>query len=193
MLILPRAFSRRSRPFASASLLSLRCRILPLILFALSCMLRAQQVPSATQPPAGSNWEHVKALPANTKVHITTDHGGKTCRIFAVTDDTLTCAKGGNTAGVELQRVEIRHIKLAHTLRSTLVGAGIGGGIGAAAGGVAGRGNGCQSAQSFCLNIVSGADVAAIGGVAGAVLGSVVGGTTDFARGSSIYTRPRRN
>jgi hypothetical protein len=167
--------------------------MLPLILFALSCVLRAQQVPSATQPPAGGNWQHVKALPANTKVHITTDHGGKTCRIFAVSDDTLTCAKGGNTAGNELQRAEIRHIKLAHVVRSTLVGGAIGFGVGATAGAIGGRTKPCPTGQAFCSNgvgIVSGADAAAIGGVAGAVLGSVVGGTTDFARGSSIYTRP---
>jgi hypothetical protein len=181
---------RRSKTFAFAGLLSLRCRILPVMLFVLTSVLRAQQSPSAAmQPPAGSNWEHVKALPPNTKVHVTTDHGGKTCRIFAVSDETLTCAKGSQ-AGAALQRTGIKHIKLTHYVRSALVGAGIGGGIGALAGGIAARGNGCKAGQTFCFDIVTGTDVAVIFGVGAAVVGSVVGGTTDLARGSSIYVRP---
>jgi hypothetical protein len=144
------------------------------------------------QSPAGSNWGHVKALPPLTKVHITTDHGGKTCRIFAVSDDSLTCAKRSNNAGAELQRAEIKHIKLAHAVRSTLVGGAIGFGVGATAGAIGGRTKPCPTGQAFCLSGlgIGGGDVAAIGGIAGGLLGSIVGGTTDFARGSSIYTRP---
>jgi hypothetical protein len=164
-----------------------------LVLLASCSALYAQQTPpAATQPTAGGNWERVKKLPALTKVHLTTEHGGKTCRIFAVTDDTLTCAKGGNSAGAVLQRTEIKRIKLTHYGRSTLVGAGIGGGIGAVAGAIGGRSKPCPTGQTFCLNGlgIGAGGVAAIFGVAGAVAGSVVGGTTDLARGSSIYTRP---
>ncbi len=157
---------------------------LSLALFlALSSVLQAQP------PVAGGNWDSVKALPVKTKLHIATDHGGKTCRVFAVTDDTLTCAKGGGTAGTVLQRSEIKHIKLTHAIRSTLVGAGIGGGIGAIAGGIAGRTPPCPS-TGFCFNIVDGKTVALAAGFGAAVVGAIVGGTTDFARGSSIYTRP---
>lgn len=193
MFTLSRASMMPTVPSASAILLSLRCRIPALILFVLSTVLRAQQaVPIAMQPPAGGNWAHVKALPANTKVHIATDHGGKTCRIFAVSDETLTCAKA-DQAGLVLQRAEIKHIKLTHYGRSALVGAAIGGGIGATAGAVSGRSKPCTpSPQSFCLgNIGIGAGgVAAIFGVAGGVVGGVVGGATDMTRGSSIYVRP---
>jgi len=193
MLILPRTFPRRSRPFASVSLLSLRYHILPLVLFALSSMLRAQPTPpAAMQPPAGGNWERVKALPAGTKLHITTDHGGKTCRVFAVTDETLTCAKGGNKAGAVLQRTEIKHIKLTRYVRSALVGAGIGGGIGAISGAIAGRGSSNPCAAAICISDIGSGpgSIAEIFGISAGVVGSVVGGTTDFARGSSIYTRP---
>ena len=164
---------------------------LALVLFASA--LHAQQTPpSTTQAIAGSNWERVKALPADTGVHVTTDHGGKTCHIFAVTDDTLTCAKGSNAAGAVLQRTEIKHIKLTHYVRSALVGAGIGGGIGATVGAIAGRTKPCPAGGGFCLNGIGlgPGTVALVFGVGSAVLGSVAGGATDLARGSSIYTRP---
>jgi hypothetical protein len=184
---------RGLKPIVSAFLLSTRCRIPAVVLFLLSSVLRAQQTATpAMQPPSGSNWAHVKALPANTKVHIATDHGGKTCRIFAVSEETLTCAKG-EQAGLVLQRAEIKHIKLTHHGRSALVGAAIGGGIGATAGAASGGSKPCTpSPQSFCLgNIGIGAGgVAAIFGVAGGVVGGAVGGATDMTRGSSIYVRP---
>lgn len=164
-----------------------------LVLAAFSLGLHGQQPSSSTaQPKAGSSWQNVRALPANTKVHITTEHGGKTCRIFLVSDDTLTCAKGSNRPGDVLQRADIKHIKLTHYVRSALIGAGAGAGIGATAGAIAGRTKPCPAGQGLCLNGlgVGAGGVAAIFGVGGAVIGSVVGGVTDMARGSSIYTRP---
>jgi hypothetical protein len=169
-----------------------RLRIFAAVFLAFSTAAQCQQAsPDITPPKAGSNWGSVKALPATTKVHITMNHGGRTCRIFAVTDDTLTCAKG-NGAGPVLQRAEIKHIKLAHYVRSTLVGAGIGGGAGAIAGGIGGRTKPCPPGNGFCLNGIglgAGA-VALVFGVVGAAVVGVVGGVTDMARGSSIYTRP---
>ena len=132
-------------------------RSLSMLIFGLTSLAavgHAQQTPPATPPIAGGNWARVQALPAKAKVHITTDHGGHTCRIFAVSDDALTCAKGmsSNAAGTAYQRAEIQHIKLAHYVRSTLVGAGVGGGIGAISGGIAGRTKPCPTGQGFCLN-----------------------------------------
>ncbi len=193
MFILTRPSTTPPIPSASALLISLRCRVPAVVLFLLSTVLRAQQLaPAAMQPPAGSNWAHVKALPGNTRVHITTDHGGKTCRIFAVSDETVTCARG-DQAGLVLQRTEIKHIKLTHYTRSALVGAAIGGGIGAAAGAASGRSKACTpSPQNFCLGDIGigPGGVAAIFGVAGGVVGGAVGGATDMTRGSSIYVRP---
>jgi hypothetical protein len=140
---------------------------------------------------ASSNWERVKALSLKTGVHITTDHGGQSCHILAVDDDSLTCAKGGK-AGAILQRLEIKHIKLTHYVRSTLVGAAIGGGIGATAGAIGGRTKPCPAGQGLCLNGIGigAGGVAVIFGVAGGIVGSIVGATTDLSRGSPIYIRP---
>ncbi len=142
----------------------------------------------ATAPKAGGNWQRVEALPARTHVHISTDHGGTTCRLYAVSDDTLTCEAGSGKAGKVIQRPEIRHIKLTHYGRSTLVGAGVGGGIGALSGAIAGRNQPCNT--GFCFNILGPGAVAAVVGVGGAAIGSIVGGTSDMARGSAIYVRP---
>jgi hypothetical protein len=161
------------------------------ILVATASVLHAQNGPASTQPKAGSNWERVKALPVQTNLHITSDHGGKTCRIFAVTDDTLTCAKGSNPGAI-LQRAEIKHIKLTHYGRSTAVGAAIGAGIGATAGAIGGRTKPCPTGQTFCLNGlgIGAGGVAAIFGIGSGILGSAIGGPLDITRGSSIYTRP---
>ncbi len=134
----------------------------------------------------GSSWQRVKVLPANTPLHVTTDHGGQSCRLFAVTDEALTCTKRNNAAGTVLSRSEIKGIKLTHHVRSTLVGAAAGGGIGAISGGISGRSKPCPAGQGLCLNGIGigTGGVAAIFGVGGAVLGSVVGGLTDLARGS---------
>lgn len=179
--------------FARTGQLNLRPLMFAFLLLAFSWVSQAQQKPdSGTQPGAGNNWARVKALPAHTKVHVTTDHGGKSCRIFAVSDETFTCAKGSNAPGIELQRKEIKHIKLTHYVRSTLVGAGAAGAVGAIAGGIAGRTKPCPPGGGLCLNGIglgAGA-VALVFGVGSAVLGGVVGGATDLARGSSIYTRP---
>ena len=158
----------------------------------LSSAAYAHQRPAAdVQPVAGGNWERVKALPVKTRLHVTTDHGGKSCQVFAVSDDALTCAKGGG-AGLVLQREEIKHIKLTHYVRSTLVGGAIGGGIGATAGAIAGRTKPCPTGQGFCLGGIGigPGGVAAIFGVGAGVVGSAVGGLTDMTRGSSIYARP---
>ena len=151
--------------------------------------LQAQQ--PAAPPAMGSNWASVKALPANTRVHVTLDHGGKTCRMFAVSDDALTC-KSGTGAGAVLERADIRHIRLAHYGRSALVGAGIGGGAGAIAGSIAGRSKPCPTGQNLCFSGIGigAGGVAAIFGVGGAVVGSIAGGLSDMTRGSAIYTRP---
>jgi hypothetical protein len=161
------------------------------LLLTASQAMRGQATDSAAPSGAGRNWQRVEALPAQTKVHITTDHGGKTCRVLSITDDTVVCAKG-NSEGQKISRSEIKHIKLAHYGRSALVGAGVGAGVGAVSGAIAGREKPCPGGQNFCLNGIGigAGGVAAIFGVAGALLGGAVGAVTDFARGSSIYTRP---
>lgn len=175
-------FSIRHSFFVGAGLL--------FILLAAS-VLQAQDTPPNVRSAEGGNWERVKALPMYTNLHIATDHGGKSCRVFAVTEETLTCAKGGR-AGSVLQRAEIRHIRVTHYGRSTLVGAAIGGGIGAMAGAITGKRQPCSNPQSICLNGIGAGPggVAAIFGAAGGLLGGVVGGLADLSGGRSIYIRP---
>ena len=174
----------------------LSCRPVLLLAFVLltchSALLSQQITKDALKPNVGSNWERVKVLPVATTLHVKTDHGNKSCRVFAVTDEALTCAKHSNKAGTVLQRTEIRQIKLTRYVRSTLIGAGVGGGIGAIAGAAALKNEPCPPAQGFCLNDVGpgAGGGAAIAGVAGALLGGVVSGGPDLARGSAIYTRP---
>ena len=167
--------------------LRLRAAFAFLVVLSGSIAVRAQP---STQPVSRGNWARVQALRANTKVHVAMDHGSKNCRVFAVDDNALTC-KGGEGAGAVLARADIKHISVVHVGRSALVGAGVGGGIGALSGAIAGKSKPCPTGQGFCLNgIVSAGDVAAIFGVGGAVLGSIVGGLTDMTRGGAIYTRP---
>jgi len=142
----------------------------------------------ASTPLAGSNWARVQALPPHTGVHLTTDHGGHTCHVYTVTDDSLTCEAGGRKAGRVFQRGEIRHIKLTHYVRSTLAGAGLGFGLGAIAGGITGEKESCKSKP--CFDIVGPGAVAVVFGVGSMLVGAAIGGPTDFARGSSIYVRP---
>lgn len=154
---------------------------------ALSFSMAVAQQPAAAQPTAGSSWKQVEALPDGTKIHITTDHGGRTCLVFAVSDDALTCRDHAGNAGRVIPRAEIRHIKLTQYLRSTLVGAAIGGGTGAASGVVIAHKDSCRSG-ALCIPFTS--LLAVVVGTLGAAAGAGVGYGTDFTRGSTIYTRP---
>lgn len=147
----------------------------------LSCASIAHAQAPAVRPGEDlSSWKRVQSLPAKTKVHITKDHGSATCRIFAVSEDTLTCASyPGNTAGKMIQRSEVKKIKLAREAVSTAAGAGIGAAGGALIG-VASTGNG---------SILRGLGIG-LAALIGALPGALLGGTTDFTRGPTIYVRP---
>ena len=159
-------------------------RIFALLLAAdlLVCASAAQAQANALAPKSGedlSSWKRVQALPVRTKVHITKDHGGTTCRIFAVSEDTLTCASyPGNSAGKLIQRSEVKRIKLTREGISTAAGAGSGLGAGALIG--------VAETRNAILRGVAVGLFAAIGAASGAL----IGGTTDFTRGPTIYVRP---
>jgi hypothetical protein len=145
------------------------------------CLLTS--VAALGQAPAGSNWQRVQQLPPHAKVHVSADHKSRVCVIDSVDEDKLTCSTGRvvATSHYTFTRSEIKSIKVTRYLVSTAVGAGIGGGVGAAAGAAAFSGNG---------SLVHGGQAAAVLGGGFAFVGGVIGLTTDFVRGPTVYRRP---
>jgi uncharacterized protein YcfJ len=129
-----------------------------------------------SQPPAGSNWQHVQALPigASIQVHARKSHAN--CNLKSVDADTLTCTRGKDLI---FQRIDILTTKIPRREHSALIGMAIGAGAGTIVGAASGR-NG-----SFAPR-----DVSAIAfGVVGAPIGAAVGALTDFAK-STVYKAP---
>jgi hypothetical protein len=160
----------------------------PLFLLVLlsAVSIHAQQPSStAAPPPAGSNWQHVQALPVGTSINVKAKASHAACKLKSVDADTLTCTHGKDLI---FQRTDIVNIKVPHRGRSTLVGLAVGGGIGAVIG-VASGSSSCNSSQAFCFNLFSRGDLAAIGGVSLGAVGALVGGLTDFSR-STVYKAP---
>ena len=135
-------------------------------------------------PRAGSNWQHVQALPVGASIIVKARKSHAGCKLKSVDADSLTCIRG---KGLVFQRADIVSIKVPHSGRSALVGAGLGAGVGAVIGAAAGSA-GC-SGQAFCIDIISRRDLAAISALAVGTLGGIAGGATDFTR-STVYTAP---
>lgn len=128
------------------------------------------------QSPAGSNWDHVKALPAETRLHVSADKGGATCKLVSVDDSTLICGKH------TFQRADVKSIKLTRYGVSVAGGAAIGAGTGIAVGlGLAG------GKDSFFGDDKG--EFAAIGAGLGAGVGALITGPADLFRGPTIYRR----
>src|ERR1035437_4538396 len=143
----------------------------------------AQQPTQQTvQPPAGSNWQHVQALPAGNSLNVNARTSHLACKLKSVDADTLTCTHGKD---VVFQRSEILSIKIPRRGRSTLIGLAIGGGAGSAIGFGVGTNN---SNGFFGPNFMRGA-VTAVFGVVGGATGMLVGGITDFTK-STVYRAP---
>jgi hypothetical protein len=128
-----------------------------------------------TAPPAGTNWQHVQALPIGTEVYLNAKPRHVVCEIRSTSADTLTCTE--RAKDIAFERSEISSIKITHAGRSALIGLGVGAGAGAAIGEAGCRGGGG-------------------GGLCGSVFGSalglaglVIGITTDFFR-STVYKAP---
>jgi hypothetical protein len=130
-----------------------------------------------TAPPAGSNWQHIQALPSGTNIYLTTRSGTMRCTLTAVDADSLTCTRGKSTV---FQRSEIKTVKLPHRGRSTAILGGVGAGLGVAV--VKGL------ASSWGLRTAKGSVYAGGAGI-GAVVFGPIGYFTDFAR-STVYRAP---
>jgi len=140
------------------------------------------------QQPAGSDWQHVMALPAGTRIVVKAKTRHLTCNLKAVDVATLTCGPSGvlgDPKDVVLPQAEIRLIKIKRRGRSALIGAGIGAGTGAIIGFAATTNSGNWL---FGPNFLRGPATAGMAiGVGG--IGAIIGAATDFAS-STIYKAP---
>ena len=125
---------------------------------------------------AGANWERVKSLPQNTRLHVSADHMGHTCRLSSVSDTELVCGKQS------FPRAQVKTVKLTRYGTSYGAGAAIAGAAGA------GIGVALVSADTFFQNDKGKA--AGIGAVLGAILGALISGPADLFRGPTVYRRP---
>jgi len=143
----------------------------------------AQQTAQQTvqPPPAGSNWQHVQALPVGASINVKarTSHTG--CTLKSVSPDSLTCVHGKD---IVFQRADILTIQISRRGRSALIGLAAGGGAGALLG---------YATTSSCkpgeLCILPRGGVAAFMGVTFGLIGTITGGLTDFSR-STVYKAP---
>lgn len=142
----------------------------------------AQGQQHSQAPLPGSNWERVRALPANSMVYVdASSHHGR-CSLEAVDAESLTCTSGKKDSVV--QRADIKSIKLSHRGRSTALAAGVGAGIGAILGAA-----GTSSGNGGGFIVINRGAVAAVGAVGGALIGAPIGYFTDLNR-STIYRAP---
>jgi hypothetical protein len=132
----------------------------------------AQQ--SAAQPPAGSNWQHVQALPIGTELYVKAKGRSKTCKLKSTTANALTC--NAEKQDLTFDRATIVSVKIARSGRSTLIGFAVGVGTGVAIGV-----GGCRGGWEGPCSVV-------YGGLLGAA-GAIAGITTDFSR-STVYKAP---
>jgi len=158
----------------------IRTMLLSFLLAPVFCATAQQPAPPA--PPAGSNWQHVQALPVGTSINVKARKSRLNCKLKSVDDDSLTCAQAKD---IVFQRTDILTIKIPHRGRSALVGTAIGGGTGAIIGFAAGTNN---NSGFFGPNFLRGA-ITAVFGIGGGAIGAVIGGTTDFTR-STVYKAP---
>jgi hypothetical protein len=151
--------------------LTMRSFIFPIAL--LSTLSVAAQQP--IQPPAGSNWKHVQALPVGTDLYIKAKTRHASCKLKKDDDSTLTCTSYAND--IVFDRTEISSIKISRNGRSALAGLGIGVGTGAIIG------------LTGCHGSWQGACTAVYGTILGGA-GAILGFTTDFTR-STVYRAPK--
>lgn len=142
-------------------------------------VLSATAQSSTPAPGAGSNWQHVQALPEGTSIRVKVTNRSAVCNLKSVDADSLTCVHGIGK-DIVFQRAEIQSIKIHHRARSAAAGAGIGfvAGVGTGYGFFRAEGGG-----SWGGLISTGA------GVGFGVIGAFIGVATDFTH-STVYKGP---
>ncbi|HEY0784421.1 MAG TPA: hypothetical protein VGD62_01035 [Acidobacteriaceae bacterium] len=138
----------------------------------------------AQQPKAGSNWQHVQALPPGTGIEVKDSSSQVRCKLTLVTEDQLTCMHGSKPA--VFARTEVRWVRVPHRERSALIGAGAGGGVLAISFFAATTNN--NKDALFGSNFLRG-EATGVGALAGGLIGGAIGAATDFSR-STVYKAP---
>jgi hypothetical protein len=164
--------------------------ILCLAFIALAATAVAEKPPSQSM---GDTWSHIAALPPSTRMHVAADKNGKTCYLVSSDDAKLTCSKGKDSSGdsYTFARADVKSVKLTRKGRSTLVGLLIGGGAGWGVGALVGHFKDPNHPGAILDFSGLSRDVdTGIGIGVGLVGGGVLGVTTDFLRGPTIYQRP---
>jgi hypothetical protein len=153
----------------------------------LVCLLLFPTLALAQQPAAlaGSDWNHVHALPVGVNVHVKTKGHSRTCNYESSDDDTFTCLS--NDKSLKFTRAEIRAIQITRRGRSALIGMIPGAAI-AAGSGITLASEKCSN-QGFIDFCGLGAAVGVIFGGLLVPIGAGIGAGTDFAR-STIYKAP---
>jgi hypothetical protein len=171
---------------ASRANRSLIVAVLAAILF----ILLASPILAVAQAE-GSDWSHLAALPAGTHIHVAGDQMTRTCFLASVDDEKLLCSRKKNSShsNFTFLRPAIRSIKLARYRRSTAVGLGVGLGIGLGAGAIAGQAVSPNTGSWLDFSRFGREFLTGVGGAGGLVAGGVIGGTTDFLHGSTVYRR----
>ena len=128
-----------------------------------------------------SNWNAVKALTAGTDVRIKTGSRTVSGKLERVTDETIVVNSGkgsGMFTQQEVTRVSVK--RNSHRGRNSLIGFGVGTG--------AGLGIGAAKAAG-CNDIACGPVNTALGGVIGAVGGTIAGAVASGSDWREIYKK----
>jgi hypothetical protein len=189
------------------------CKLLPRIrarragwigLLTMLCLCSFLEVSASGQsshPPAGGTnlvqgrpeptdaWSRVLQIAPNTPLRVSASKHGGNCIFQSATASGIVCLHGSKTR--EVQREDIKSIKLARRGRSTGLGLAIGAGAGAGIG--AGVGSAINSSDTGSYLHVSGGKSAGVGAgvgvIVGGAAGALVGYSTDFFSGPVIYKR----
>jgi hypothetical protein len=147
---------------------------------------QAVQPTAATPPPAGSNWQHVQALPAGQSLQVSARTSHANCKLRSVDADSLTCTRGKELV---FQRADILTIRVPRRGRSSLIAAGVGAGVGV----IVGVATGCSSTEQSqpwgCFLTPTRTQAAGILAVLFGGIGAGIGAATDLNR-STIYVAP---
>jgi hypothetical protein len=149
-----------------------------LVVFLLGCTLCTASRAQTQTPDAGPSWQRLQGLPSGLGISVKARGGSGNCAFKSASEAELVCASSNGTLRT-FQRADIKRVRLRHRGRSTLVGLA----IGATAGAVAGAAT-CKKGD-----IVGPGACAVVLGVPGALIGALVGASTDFTH-STVYRAP---